>query len=309
MALKRAENVLELVGETPLLRLRAFEAPGHARIYAKVESLNPGGSVKDRIALAMLDQAQHRGLLTPGKGCVVEPTSGNTGVGLAMVCAVRRWRCVLVTPEGMPPRRLAVLKAYGATIEQTPFELGMAGAIERAEALLKENPDWFMPMQFSNRDNPAIHRKTTGPEIYRVLKGGIDVFVAGVGTGGTLMGVGDFLKRKIKKLRVVAVEPEGSAVLSGKEAGPHRLAGIGAGFVPAVFERGLVDSILTVSDQDALSAARRLAREEGILAGVSAGANAFAAGQIAKTLPKTKIVVTILCDRGEPYLNDDGEIV
>lgn len=308
MALKRAEDVLELIGETPLLRLRGLEAAGHAKIYAKVESLNPGGSVKDRIALAMLDEAQRRGLLKPGKGTVVEPTSGNTGVGLAMVCAVRKWHCVLVTPEGIPPRRLAVLKAYGARIEQTPFELGMAGAIERAEALLKENAGWFMPMQFANRDNPAIHKKTTGPEILRALKGGVDVFVAGVGTGGTLTGVGDFLKRRLKKVRIVAVEPAASAVLSGKEAGPHRVAGIGAGFVPAVLERGLIDSIVQVSDADALAMARRLAREEGVLVGVSAGANAFVAAQLAKSLPKSKTVVTILCDRGEPYLNDEGEI-
>jgi len=308
MARKRAESVLDLIGQTPLVRLKSFEKPGGAKLWAKVEMANPGGSVKDRIALGMLAEAERKSRLKPGTGTVVEPTSGNTGVGLALVCAVKGWRCVLVMPEGLPERRISLLKAYGAEIELTPFELGMTGAIERAEALLKKNPSWFMPMQFSNRDNPAMHRKTTGPEIFKALEGQVQAFVAGVGTGGTLTGVAEFLRRRLKTVKIVAVEPLLSPVLSGGQAGAHRILGIGAGFVPPVLDRRLIDKVIAVSDEDAAATSRALARKEGLLAGVSAGANVFAAAQVAAGEKPGRNVVTVLCDRGELYVDENGYI-
>jgi cysteine synthase len=308
MARKRAESVLDLIGRTPLVRLRSFEKAGGARLWAKVEMANPGGSVKDRIALGMLKEAERKGSLKPGSGTVVEPTSGNTGVGLAMVCAVKGWRCVLVMPEGLPGRRIALLKAYGADIELSPFELGMTGAIERAEALLKRNPGWFMPMQFSNRENPSMHRKTTGPEIYKALDGQVHAFVAGVGTGGTLTGVAEFLRRKSKGVKVVAVEPAASPVLSGGQPGAHRILGIGAGFVPPVLNLKLVDRIIAVPDAAAAACAGALARKEGLLAGLSSGANVFAAAQVAAAEKPGRNVVTVLCDRGELYVDESGAI-
>ena len=307
MAVRIVDNVLGLIGSTPLLRLKSQEEPGGAKIYGKFELANPGGSVKDRIALNMLQEAEARGLLKAGSGTVVEPTSGNTGVGLAMVCAVKGWRCVLVCPEGLPIRRLAMLKAYGAEVRQTPFELGMKGAVDEVQRLIGANKGWFSPMQFSNRANPAIHKKTTAPEILKALKGAVDAFVAGVGTGGTLSGVGEVLKKKRPSAKLVAVEPEGSSVLSGQAAGPHRIQGIGAGFVPAVLNLKLIDEIIRVKDKDAFATARALARKEGLLVGISAGANVWAARQLAGRLGKNKNVVTVLCDRGELYLNEEGE--
>ncbi len=308
MASRLAEDVLGLIGGTPMLRLKSQEQPGHARLYAKAEFLNPGGSVKDRIALGMLQEAEARGQLKPGKGTVVEPTSGNTGLGLAMVCAVKGWRCLLLVPEGLPPRRIGLLKAYGAEVEQTPFELGMKGAVDRARELLEANPGWVGPMQFSNRANPMSHRKTTAQEIHRALKGRLDAFVAGVGTGGTLTGVGEFLKKKKPALRLVAVEPKASPVLSGGQAGAHRIQGIGAGFLPAVLDMGLVDEVIQVEDGQALATAAELARREGLLCGPSSGANVFAARQVAAGMPASKAVVTVLCDRGEIYLDDQGRM-
>jgi cysteine synthase A len=305
VALRRAESVLDLVGQTPIVRLRSFERGG-AQVWAKVEFANPGGSVKDRIALSMLKAAEKRGHLKPGQGTVVEPTSGNTGVGLAMVCAVKGWRCVLVMPEGLPARRVAMLKAYGAEIELTPFELGMSGAIERAEALLREHPDWVMPMQFANQDNPAAHRQSTGPEIWKALDGQVDAFVAGVGTGGTLTGVGQYLRRKAPQVKLIAVEPALSPVLSGGAAGAHRIFGIGAGFVPPVLDKDLIDRILAVTDAQAEQGAVQLARKEGLLAGISAGANAFAAAEVAAALAPSAKVATVLCDGGALYLDDQG---
>jgi cysteine synthase len=297
-----------LIGQTPLVRLKSLETKGGGRLYGKFELANPGGSIKDRIALNMLSEAEARGLLKAGEdGTVVEPTSGNTGVGLAMVCAVKGWHCLLITPEGLPLRRLAMLKAYGAEVRQTPFELGMKGAVDEAGLLLAQHPGWFSPMQFSNRANPAMHRKTTAQEILRALKGAVHGFVAGVGTGGTLTGVGEVLKKKCPLAKIVAVEPESSAVLSSGVAGPHRIQGIGAGFVPAVLNLKIIDEIVTVKDQDAFSTSRELARREGLLVGISAGANAWAASRLAASLGKNKNVVTILCDRGEIYLNDEGE--
>jgi cysteine synthase A len=293
MARKRADSVLELIGQTPLIRLPSFERGG-AELWAKVEFANPGGSVKDRIALSMLEGIEKRGLLKPGQGTVVEPTSGNTGIGLAMICAVKGWRCIIVMPEGLPPRRMGLLKAYGAEIVLSPFELGMSGAIERAEALLREHPDWVMPMQFANQDNPAAHRQHTGPEIWKALDGEVHA------------GVGQYLKRKNPALKLVAMEPALSAVLSGQPAGAHRIVGIGAGFVPAVLDRDLIDSIVTVTDSEAVEGTTQLARREGLLAGISAGANVFAAAKIAAAMPAGQRVVTILCDGGSIYLDDDG---
>lgn len=308
MSLKRlADNALELVGSTPMVRLKTFEAPT-TRIYAKYEAANPGGSVKDRIALNMLLEAERSGKLKAGQGVVVEPTSGNTGVGLAMACAVRGYQCILIAPEGLPLRRQALLKAYGAELRLTPFELGMKGAVDEAERLRRANPSWFCPMQFANRSNPAAHRKGTAQEILRALKAAPDAFVAGVGTGGTLTGCGEALRKKNPKLWLAAVEPEGSPVLSGGEAGTHKIQGIGAGFVPAVLRRELISEIIKVADADALGAARQLARREGLLVGISSGANAFAAGLLAKRLGRGKVIVTVLCDRGEPYLNEQGDI-
>jgi cysteine synthase A len=306
VAARVAENVLELIGLSPMVRLKC-EGAACARVYAKFELANPGGSVKDRIALSMLLEAESRGLLQGPQACVVEPTSGNTGIGLAMVSAVKGYRCVLVMPEGLPKKRYALPKAYGAELVLTPFELGMKGAVDKAQRLLEENPGWFCPMQFSNRANPAMHRKTTAQEILKAFKNGVDAFVAGVGTGGTLTGVAQVLKKKNPRVRVVAVEPKGSAVLSGGAPGPHRIQGIGAGFVPAVLNMRLVDEVIQVTDTDALATAKSLARSEGLLVGVSSGANAWAARQVARKLGKDKIVVTLLCDRGEPYLTDDGE--
>ena len=305
MARKRAGSVLDLIGQTPLVRLPSFERGG-AELWAKVEFMNPGGSVKDRIALSMLEGAEKRGLLRPGQGAVVEPTSGNTGVGLAMICAVKGWRCIIVMPEGLPPRRMGLLKAYGAEIVLSPFELGMSGAIERAEALLLEHPDWLMPMQFANQDNPAAHRQGTGPEIWKALDGEVHAFVAGVGTGGTLTGVGQYLKRKNPDLKLVAMEPALSAVLSGNPAGAHRIFGIGAGFVPAVLDRDLIDEIVTISDAEAIEGAAQLARKEGLLSGLSSGANVIAAARVAAALPQGQRVVTILCDGGSIYLDEQG---
>ena len=305
MALRRADSVLDLIGQTPIVRLQSFERGG-AQVWAKVEFANPGGSVKDRIAQSMLAAAEKRGRLKEGEGTVVEPTSGNTGVGLAMICAVKGWRCVLVMPEGLPSRRLAVLKAYGAEIELTPFELGMSGAIERAEELLRQNPGWLMPMQFANPDNPAAHRQGTGPEIWKAMDGRVDAFVAGVGTGGTLTGVGQYLRRKQPACKLIAVEPALSPVLAGGSAGAHRIFGIGAGFVPPVLDRDLIDRVLPVSDAQAEEAAQRLARKEGLLSGTSAGANAFAAAEVAATLGPEARVVTILCDGGGLYLDEQG---
>jgi cysteine synthase A len=304
LTIRTAESVLDLIGNTPLVRLSRI-APNGAALWGKFEMGNPGGSVKDRIALAMIRDAESRGLLKPG-GTVVEPTSGNTGVGLALVCAVLGYRCVLVMPQGMSLSRRGIFQALGAEVVQTPSGQSMKGAIDKAETLARSNPGWFMPMQFSNKSNPAAHRKGTAKEIMKALKGKVHAFVAGVGTGGTLTGVGEVLKKKIPGVLVVAVEPKTSAVLSGGAPGPHRLQGIGPGFVPATLNRGVIDEIVTVTDSEAAQTARLLARKEGVLAGLSAGANVAAAMKVAARLGKGKNVVTVLCDLGERYLNAEG---
>ena len=296
-------NVTELIGNTPLVRLRRVVPDGAAVVWGKAEFCNPGGSVKDRICLNMIDAAERAGALKPGVE-IIEPSSGNTGIGLALIAAVRGYHLTLIMPESMSRERVALMESYGATVVLTPAHLGMTGAIEEAKARVTSNPNSFMPDQFSNPANPAMHRKTTGPEILAALDGRIDAFVAGVGTGGTITGVGEVLKTHHAKIFVVAVEPAGSPVLSGGKAGPHKIQGIGAGFVPDVLKRDLVDEIIQVKDDDALQTARQLAKQEGLLVGISSGAAAWAAIQVAKRLENTgKLIVVILPDTGERYLS------
>ena len=297
-----AENVLELIGSTPMVKLNKIVGQDSAEILAKLESSNPGGSVKDRICLSMVEDAEKKGLLKPGS-TIIEPTSGNTGIGLAMVAAVRGYKCILTMPETMSLERIYILKSYGAEVVLTPGAEGMLGAIKKAEELLKKIPNSFIPQQFKNEANSEIHRKTTAQEILKVTDGKVDAFVAGVGTGGTITGVGEALRKKNPKIRIVAVEPKTSAVLSGKKPGPHKIQGIGAGFIPDVLNRDIIDEIITVYDSDAFKTSRRLAKEEGLFVGISAGAAVLAALKVAKDLGKGKTVVVILPDTGERYFS------
>jgi cysteine synthase A len=298
-----AATVLELIGRTPMVRLNRLPTPGGAEVVAKLESVNPGGSVKDRIALAMLEDAERRGLLKAGS-TIVEPTSGNTGIGLAMAAAVKGYRLILTMPDDMSVERQRLLARFGAEIQLTPAIEGMTGAVFAAQELVREHPDYFMPQQFQNPANPDAHRRTTALEILESLDGRrIDAFVAGVGTGGTVTGVGEVLKAKVPGIQVIAVEPARSPVLSGGRARPHAIQGIGASFVPGVLNRQVLDRVMTVRDEDALAWARRLAREEGLLVGISAGAAAFAACAVAAELDPSRLVVTVLPDTGERYLS------
>lgn len=300
------DNVLSLIGNTPMVQLcRMSDAPA-ATIWAKAEHLNPGGSVKDRICLAMIDEAERQGRITPGVTTIVEPTSGNTGIGLALVCAVKGYKLVLTMPESMSLERRALLKAYGVEIVLTPAEQVMHGAIEAAQEIVRERGA-FMPMQFDNPANPSIHALGTAEEILSAFEGEpIDVFVAAVGTGGTVSGVGRVLKERVPGIRIVAVEPENSPVLSGGEPGPTKIQGIGAGFVPGNFDRSVVDEIRTVSDRNAYDTKVALAKREGLLVGISAGANVFAAIQLAREIGPNKNIVTVLCDTGERYFSLDA---
>ncbi|MCL6612466.1 MAG: cysteine synthase A [Peptococcaceae bacterium] len=301
--MKIADNVTALVGRTPLVRLKNFARGAGAGLVAKLEYFNPGGSVKDRIALSMITGAEERGLIGPGS-VIIEPTSGNTGIGLAMVCASRGYRLILTMPETMSKERVDLLKAYGAEIVLTPGAEGMPGAIRMAGDLAARTPNSFIPGQFDNPDNPEAHRRTTAEEIWQDTGGFVDIFVAGVGTGGTVTGVGSVLKKKKPDLKVIAVEPAESRVLSGGPAGPHKIQGIGAGFVPGVLDTGLLDEIVPVAYHEAAEAARRLAREEGLLVGISSGAAAHAALQSArKREHRGKMVVVLLPDTGERYLS------
>lgn len=295
-------NITDGIGRTPLVRLNRLSPPGGAVIYGKAEFYNPGGSVKDRICLNMIDEAERQGLLKPG-GTIIEPTSGNTGIGLALVSAVRGYKLILVMPEGMSLERASLLSSYGAQLILTPAREGMKGSIKEAESILSQNPDYFMPDQFSNPANPAMHRRTTAMEILEDLDGQVDAFVAAVGTGGTITGCGEVFKERNPATKIVAVEPAGSPVLSGGEPGPHKIQGIGAGFVPKVLNRGIVDAIMTVTDEEAYQTAKQLAKKEGLLVGISAGANVFAAQKVAATMDPCQNVVTVLCDTGERYLS------
>ena len=273
------------------------------RLFAKLESFNPGGSVKDRIGVAMIDAAERGGLIQPDT-IILEPTSGNTGIALAMVCAARGYRCVLTMPETMSRERRQLLRALGAELVLTPGAEGMPGAIAKAEELAKSDQRYFVPQQFENPANPAIHRATTAEEVWRDTDGAVDIFVAGVGTGGTITGVGEVLKERKPSVRLVAVEPAASPVLSGGKKGPHPIQGIGAGFVPGVFEASIIDEILPVSNDDAIGMARRLAREEGVLVGISSGAAVWAAVQVAHRPENTgKLIVVVVPDFGERYLS------
>lgn len=298
-------SVDQLIGRTPLLELTHIESAYDlkARVLAKLEALNPAGSVKDRIAKAILDDAEASGRLTP-ESVIIEPTSGNTGIGLASVAAARGYRLMLVMPDTMSVERRQLMKAYGAELVLTEGRLGMKGAIAKAEALAREIPHSFVPGQFVNPANPAAHRQTTGPEIFEDTDGQVDLFVAGVGTGGTITGVGDYLKAQKPDIHVVAVEPASSAVLSTGVAGAHRIQGIGAGFVPAVLNTGIYDEVFPVSDADAFATARLIGRTEGILVGISSGAAAFAAIDLAKRPEHAgKTIVVLLPDTGDRYLS------
>jgi len=300
--MKTYASVLELIGRTPLVRLSRLPKADGATVLAKIESRNPGGSVKDRIALAMVDDAERTGHLKAG-GTIVEPTSGNTGIGLAMVATVKGYRLILTMPEDMSVERQRLLARFGAEIHLTPAIEGMSGAVFAAEELVREHPDYFMPQQFQNPANPAVHRRTTALEILEAVDGRLDAFVAGVGTGGTLTGVGEVLKEKIPAVRVIAVEPAKSPVLAGGSARPHGIQGIGASFVPGVLNRAIIDRIIAVRDEDATAWARRLTREEGLLVGISSGAAAWAACEVAAGMSPDQVVVTVLPDTGERYLS------
>jgi cysteine synthase A len=302
VTVKAHADITELIGGTPLVRLNRLTKPGSATIYAKVESFNPGGSIKDRICLNMINEAERQGKLKPG-GTIVEPTSGNTGIGLALVAAVRGYKLILVMPESMSMERASLLSSYGAQLVLTAAWEGMKGSIKEAESIVAQNPSYYMPDQFSNPANPAMHRKTTGPEIVEALEGRVDAFVAAVGTGGTITGCGEVIKERNPAAKIVAVEPAGSPVLSGGDPGPHKIQGIGAGFVPKVLNRTLLDRVVTVTDDEAYQTAKSLAKKEGLLVGISAGANVFAAQKIAEELGPGKNVVTILCDTGERYIS------
>ncbi len=300
--MKAHADITELIGGTPLVRLNRLTKPGSATIYAKVESFNPGGSIKDRICLNMINEAERLGKLKPG-GTIVEPTSGNTGIGLALVAAVRGYKLILVMPESMSMERASLLSSYGAQLVLTAAWEGMKGSIKEAESIVAQNPSYYMPDQSSNPANPAMHRKTTGPEIVDALDGRVDAFVAAVGTGGTITGCGEVIRERNPAAKIVAVEPAGSPVLSGGDPGPHKIQGIGAGFVPKVLNRTLLDRVITVTDDEAYQTAKLLAKKEGLLVGISAGANVFAAQKVAEELGPGKNVVTILCDTGERYIS------
>lgn len=305
IAMNIARSVTDLIGRTPLLELTRYERDNalEATILAKLECMNPAGSAKDRVALSMILDAEARGVLKPG-GTIIEPTSGNTGVGLASVAAARGYHVVLTMPDSMSVERRALLKAYGAELILTQGRLGMSGAIDKAQELHAQLPGSLLAGQFENPANPQAHQRTTGPEIWRDTDGGVDLFVAGVGTGGTLTGVGSYLKAQNPAIRVVAVEPAGSPVLSGGKAGPHGLMGIGAGFVPRTLDSEIYDEVLTVTEEEAYAAGRALARSEGVLVGITSGAAVHAAKMLAlRPENKGKTIVALLPDSGERYLS------
>jgi cysteine synthase len=309
--MSKANDITQLIGKTPLVKLRKLTKYIDAEIYVKLESMNPGGSVKDRLAIAMIDAGEKKGFINENT-VIIEPTSGNTGIGLAMICAVKGYRLIIVMPESVSTERRIILKAYGAELFLTPAKEGMKGSIAKANELASQIKYSYIPMQFENEANAEYHRKTTAPEIWDDCEGKVDIFIAGVGTGGTFTGVSEVLKIKNPNLIAIAVEPEDSPVISGGIAGPHKIQGIGAGFIPKVLNTEIIDEVFRVGNEDAFECARSLAKEEGILGGISAGANVFAALQVAKRAEnKGKTIVTIICDTGERYLstplfNTDG---
>ncbi|MHC4660892.1 MAG: cysteine synthase A [Planctomycetota bacterium] len=302
---KPANNVLELVGNTPLVELKKLPGEKSAKVLAKLESFNPMSSVKDRIGLAMIDAAEREGKIKPGETTIIEPTSGNTGIGLAMVCAVKGYKLTLVMPETMTVERRRILSALGAELVLTEGAKGIPGAMEKTNELAAQDENSFVPQQFQNPANPEIHYRTTGPEIWDATGGKIDALVCGIGTGGTITGAGKFLREKNPKVQIFAVEPTGSPMLSKGEKGKHGIQGIGAGFVPDVLDTKIYDEVITVADDEAKTAARRLAKEEGILTGISSGAALHAALKAAENLGKGKTVVVLLPDTGERYLSTD----
>lgn len=301
-----ANNISELIGNTPLVKLNKITKNCLAEIMVKLEFFNPGGSVKDRIALSMIEAAEKEGKLTKEK-IIIEPTSGNTGIGLAMIGAVKGYKVILVMPESMSLERRALLRAFGAELILTPKEEGMKGAIKKVEEIVNTDPNkYFVPMQFENPANPEIHRRTTAEEIWRDTEGKVDIIVGGVGTGGTITGIGEVLKKKKPEIRIIAVEPEKSAVLSGGTPSPHRIQGIGAGFIPKVLNMNIIDEIIKVKEEDAIETTKKLIKKEGILCGISSGAACFAGLQVAKREEnKGKIVVVILPDTGERYISTE----
>ena len=303
--MKLYNSILDLIGKTPIVKFNKLSDPTGGEVYIKLESFNPGGSVKDRASISMIERAEKEGKLTPGESAIIEPTSGNTGIGIAMVSAVKGYRCIITMPDNATPERVKIMKAYGAEVYLTPASLRMQGAINEANRLASEIPNSFIPMQFENDANSDAHRGTTAVEIMESFDGKLDALVLTAGTGGTITGVGEELKKRIPNLKIYVVEPKGSPVLSGGEPGAHKIPGTGPGFIPKILNRDIYDEILLIDDEDAQMMARRLSAEEGILVGASGAASAYFAVQVAKNLPSSARVLCLAPDTGERYLSSD----